>query len=262
VIEAQGIGVRRGGAWLLRDVACAVEAGRVLAIVGPNGAGKSTLLAVLSGALRPDEGGVRLDGVPIDTRPPRTLARRRAVMSQQARSAFAFSVRQVAGLGRLPWGGPDEPAVQRALLDAGVAHLAARLLPGLSGGEAARAQFARALVQLAPALPGAALLLDEPTAALDAAHRGQLLRRVRALAGQGAAIALVLHDLNEARFVADQVLLLSVGQVAAHGTPDRVLTDAVLAPVYGTRFRVGADWILPDLRGQPGTLGNGAATAA
>jgi iron complex transport system ATP-binding protein len=247
MIEARGVSVRRGEAWLLRAVDCTVPVGQVLAIVGPNGAGKSTLLAALSGALAPDEGEVRFDGTPIAAMPPRALARRRAVMSQQARSAFAFSVRQVAALGRLPWGGQDEAAVARALHAAGIAHLAGRRITTLSGGEGARAQFARALVQLAPALPHAALLLDEPTAALDAAHKGLLLRGVRALANQGAAVALVLHELNEARFVADQVLLLSAGSVAAYGAPGLILTDAVLAPVYGTRFRAGADFILPDL---------------
>jgi iron complex transport system ATP-binding protein len=246
VIAARGIVVRRAGAELLRDVDCAVPAGQVLAIVGPNGAGKSTLLDVLSGALRPDAGSVTLDATPIAALAPRALARRRAVMRQQAASAFAFRVAQVAALGRLPWGGEDAAAVTAALHQAGIAHLAQRALPTLSGGEAARTQFARALVQLAPALPDAALLLDEPTAALDAAHRGVLLRQVRALAAQGAAVALVLHDLNEARFVADRVLLLDRGRVAAAGAAREVLRADVLGVTYGVPFRTGPDHILPD----------------
>lgn len=252
MIAGRNVGVRRGGRWLLRDVDAVVLPGRVLAIIGPNGAGKSTLLSVLSGALRPDEGSVALDGIDLHRWPARDLARRRAVMAQSARAAFAFTARQVVALGRLPWHGTrhaadDVLAVARAEQQAGVAQLALRTLATLSGGEAARVHFARALAQLAPAQPNAALLLDEPTASLDAAHRGHLLRHARAQAASGVAVAVVLHDLNEALFAADAVLLLHEGRVAAHGSPRVVLRPEVLEPVYGVPFIVGDGYILPAL---------------
>lgn len=256
MIAARNVGVRRGGRWLLRDVDAVVQPGRVLAIIGPNGAGKSTLLSILSGALRPDEGSVALDGTALHRWPARDLARRRAVMAQSARAAFAFTARQVVALGRLPWYGTrhtadDALAVARAEQEAGVAHLVRRTLATLSGGEAARVHFARALAQLDPARPNAALLLDEPTASLDAAHRGHLLRHARAQAASGVAVAIVLHDLNEALFAADVVLLLHEGRIAAQGAPRAVLQPPVLEPVYGVDFRVGEGFILPVLREFP-----------
>jgi iron complex transport system ATP-binding protein len=250
VIEARAIGVRRGGRWLLRGVDCVVEAGRVLALVGPNGAGKSTLLAVLSGTLAPDEGTVRLESRALGGIAPASLARRRAVMAQSSRLAFPMSVRQTVGLGRMAWHGTNAAADDAAAIDAAMAaaditRLQARSMATLSGGEAARTHFARALAQLASAAPSAALLLDEPTASLDAGHKALLLRAVRARAQAGVAVAIVLHDLNEARFVADQVLLLDAGRVAARGAPQAVLQTDVLQPVYGVPFRSVGDAVLP-----------------
>jgi iron complex transport system ATP-binding protein len=250
MIEASGIGVRRGGRWLLRGVDCTVEPAQVLALVGPNGAGKSTLLAVLSGALVPDEGTVQLDGCPLGDWKPALLARRRAVMAQAARAAFPLSARQTVALGRMAWHGTeysaDDEAVIAAALDAAdITQLQDRSIATLSGGEAARTHFARALAQLASAAPLAALLLDEPTASLDAGHKALLLRAVRARAAAGLAVAIVLHDLNEARFVADQVLLLDAGRVAARGAPQAVLQADVLQPVYGVKFRSVGDAVLP-----------------
>jgi iron complex transport system ATP-binding protein len=256
MILARAVGVRRGGRWLLRDVDAVVVPGQVLAIIGPNGAGKSTLLSVLSGALRPNEGGVVLEGTLLHRWRARDLARRRAVMAQSARAAFAFTARQVVALGRLPWHGTphaadDAAAIARAAQQAGVEHLAGRTIATLSGGEAARVHFARTLAQLDPARPNAALLLDEPTASLDAAHRGHLLRHARAQAALGVAVAIVLHDLNEALFVADAVLMLHEGRVAAHGPPRAVLRPEVLQPVYGVPFIAGDGFVLPVLGAAP-----------
>ncbi|MCC7281459.1 MAG: ATP-binding cassette domain-containing protein [Acetobacteraceae bacterium] len=249
MIIASGIGVRRGGRWLLRGIDCVVEPGRVLALVGPNGAGKSTLLAVLSGAIVPDEGSVRLDGRPLRGGDAASLARRRAVMAQSARAAFPLTARQTVALGRMAWHGSpgsadDEAAIEAAMAEADILHLRSRDMATLSGGEAARTHFARALAQLASAEPPAALLLDEPTASLDAGHKALLLRAARGLAARGIAVAIVLHDLNEARFVADQVLLLDDGRAAAHGAPDSVLLPDVLQPVYGVPFLSVGDAVL------------------
>ena len=118
MIEASGIGVRRGGRWLLRGVDCTVEPAQVLALVGPNGAGKSTLLAVLSGALVPDEGTVRFDGRPLGDWKPAALARRRALMAQAARAAFPLSARQTVALGRMAWHGTECSADDEAVIAA------------------------------------------------------------------------------------------------------------------------------------------------
>lgn len=250
MITAQSVGVRRGGRWLLRDIACVVEPGRVLALIGPNGAGKSTLLSVLSGALRPDEGIVTLGDRPLSSWRSTALARRRAVMAQSVRLSFPLSARRTVALGRMPWHGTphaadDEDVIQAAMDTADATRFADRNVMTLSGGEAARTHFARALAQLASAESPSALLLDEPTASLDAGHKALLLRGVRTIAARGVAVAIVLHDLNEARFVADQVLLLDAGRAAAMGPPEEVLRPETLEPVYGVPFKVAEGAVLP-----------------
>jgi iron complex transport system ATP-binding protein len=250
VIAAEGVTFRAGRRALLADVSLALAPTEVVAVVGPNGAGKSTLLRLMAGEAAPAAGRVACEGRPLAAWDPLALARRRAVVSQHVALAFPMRAADVAGLGRLPWHGTpeaarDAAAVERALAAAGVAHLAGRAYATLSGGERQRVQIARALAQLDGAPRPAALLLDEPTASLDARHAAALLALVRRLAAGGLAVMVVLHDLNEAAFVADRIAVLAEGRLVACDAPGRVLTAPVLEGVYGIGFRVEQDGILP-----------------
>jgi len=223
---------RAEGATLLDGVDLDVHVGEVLVVVGPNGAGKSTLLSVLAGDRQPDDGAVTFDGAPLAAVRPAELARHRGVLLQENQVSFPFRVVDVVRMGRAPWRGTaaehrDEQVVVEALADADVTHLAARRYPTLSGGEKARASYARVLAQ-EPRL----LLLDEPTAALDVRHQERVLARAREVARAGGAVVVVLHDLALAAAWADRVLVLAGGRVAAHGTPADVLTTALLTDVY------------------------------
>ncbi|ONG50081.1 hypothetical protein BKE38_19555 [Pseudoroseomonas deserti] len=249
-VEACSFSLR--GAPLLSQVSLALRPGRVTAIVGPNGAGKSTLLGLMAGALRPTAGRVTLAGQDLRGWTPQELARRRAVVSQKVSVAMPMTVRQVVTLGRQPWRATparagDAAAVAEAISAAGITHLADRDHAALSGGEQQRCHWARALAQLAPMPLGGLLLLDEPTASLDLGHAAALLRRLRGLAAaQGTGIALVLHDLNQARFVADEVVLLEAGRIVAQGSAAEVLRPRLLEPVYAVRFHAVGDSILAD----------------
>ena len=252
MIAAEGLTLRRGGRALLRDVSVNVNPGEVLAVVGPNGAGKSTLLQLLCGDLRPDEGIVTVEGRPLAAWRPLDLARRRAVMGQHAALAFSMAAGQVVALGRLPWHGHpqsarDAEAVRDAMARAGVAHLALRAHATLSGGEQQRVQLARVLAQLDGASRPAALLLDEPTASRDVAHRVALLRTLRTLASEGLAILVILHDLNEVAVGADRALMLRDGAAAAQGAVTEVLHPDRLRDVYGLPFqRLHGALVVPD----------------
>ncbi|MGG5886244.1 heme ABC transporter ATP-binding protein [Falsiroseomonas sp. HC035] len=242
MIAARDIVVRAGGRTLLDRVSLDVRAGEVLVLAGPNGAGKSTLFKVLAGELAPQAGTATLDGRRLRDWRPLDLARRRAVLAQHVALAFPMPAREVVALGRLPWHGTeqaarDAQAIAAALREADVAHLAGRAHATLSGGERQRVHLARALAQLDGAGMPAALLLDEPTASLDAGHRAALLRRLRRLAGQGLAVLAVLHDLQEAAYVADRVALLEQGRLVACGPPAEALGTALLEQVYGLPFR-------------------------
>ncbi|RZL87584.1 MAG: ATP-binding cassette domain-containing protein, partial [Variovorax sp.] len=181
-----------------------IHRGDLLALVGPNGAGKSTLLSLAAGDQRPTAGSVDLHGRPIHQWKIAELARERSVLPQDHAVRFAFTVREVVAMGRLPH--PPKPAqdaaiVEAALATADVVPLQQRDVQSLSGGEAARTGFARVLAQQTPLI-----LLDEPTAALDLQHQERVLRSARALTREGACVIAVLHDLNLAAAYADRIV--------------------------------------------------------
>lgn len=252
MIEADGITVRAGRRTLLEGVTLSMRPGEVLAVVGPNGAGKSTLLRTLAGDQPVAAGQVRVDGRALGAWRPIDLARRRAVVSQHVALGFPMRAAEVVALARLPWhatmqAARDAAAITLAMDRAGISHLAGRAYATLSGGERQRVQVARALAQLDGAEAPAALLLDEPTASLDAGHRGQLLRLLRRLAAQGAAVLAVLHDLNEAAFVADRVAMLVEGRLVSVGAVAEALEPGLLQDAYGLPFRsVPGGGLLPD----------------
>lgn len=211
----------------------AVHSGEIHALVGPNGAGKSTLFGVLAGDIVPTGGAVQIDGRDVGGIHPRELARLRAVLLQDNTVSFPFTVEQVVRMGRAPWvrtaaEADDDAAVAAALTETDMTALAHRTLPALSGGERARAGLARVLAQRADLL-----LWDEPTAALDLRHQEDVLRLARRRAREGAAVAVVLHDLNAALAHADRATLLAGGRVVASGAPADVLTAEAIAAVYG-----------------------------
>jgi iron complex transport system ATP-binding protein len=238
--QARAIGVQLGGRAILDGVDLALSPGRVTVVVGPNGAGKSTLLKVLAGERRPSSGEVRLDGVPLANIPTALLARRRAVLPQSVHVAFAFTVAEIVTLG-LPAGLEHmltAALVARALHAVDLGGFDTRLYDQLSGGERQRVQFARVLAQLWAAPAPGYLLLDEPTLSLDLAHQLLALRIARGYAREGGGVLAVLHDINLASMAADEIVALKDGRVCAAGAPNEVVTDELIATLYGVSARV------------------------
>ena len=137
-----------GSTTLLHDIDFTAHGGELVALVGPNGAGKSTFLSLVAGDQQPTSGRVLLDGRAVAYWPARQLAQRRAVMTQHHEQAFAFTVREVVGMGRAPYPvGDDEPLIEQCMQQVAVDGLAQRDVTTLSGGELARTVFARVLAQ-------------------------------------------------------------------------------------------------------------------
>lgn len=230
MIEVDHISLTLGGKPILRNVSLVCPQSSVTALIGPNGAGKSTLLNVMAGDYAHADGVVRIGGHSIAGLGARALAAVRAVMPQDHVLRYAYTVEQVVHMGRamrdLP-PGQDEAAVSQAMRIAEVNHLASRDGTSLSGGEQARATFARTLAQETPVL-----LLDEPTAALDLRHQERVLAHAGELARRGCAVVVVLHDLNLASAHADQLVLLADGRVARQGPATQVLRKDILRRVY------------------------------
>ncbi|GAB6903468.1 ABC transporter ATP-binding protein [Kineosporia succinea] len=233
------------GKTVVRAAGISLRTGRVTALIGPNGSGKSTLLRSLARLHTPQAGAVTLgDGVEARTLHPKDFARRVTLLTQSRPTPGGVRVKDVVGYGRHPYrgrfGSGDEDGaavVERALELTGVAAMAERPVDELSGGELQRVWLATCLAQ-----DTGVVLLDEPTTFLDLRYQIEILDITRDLADEhGVAIGVVLHDLNQAAAVADEVVLLHSGVVRATGTPAEVLTADLLSEVYGLRIDVQID---------------------
>ena len=243
LLEVRGLELELGGRAVLRGVDVTVAAGEVVGLVGPNGAGKTTLLRAVSGVLSYEQGSISLDGTPIDGRSRSELARSLAVVQQLPEAPETMQVAELVLLGRFPHLGllgressVDYLAADRAMARAGCLDLATRPLETLSGGERRRAFIARALAQ-----ETSLLLLDEPTANLDASAQAEVMGVLRQLAGAGAGVLVVLHDLTLAAAFCDRVILLDTGLVLAEGAPAEVITSELVRSAYGPYVVVIAD---------------------
>lgn len=244
MLSAESVGFKIEGRNLVENATLTMHGGEILAILGPNGAGKSTLLRLLARELSPSTGHIEFNGRPLAAWSHLELARQRSVLPQGESLRFAFSARQVVELGRYPWNG-GRPATEGQIIDAsmrvaGIQHLAARSYPTLSGGERSRVQLARVFAQIWEPSPGTGrlLLLDEPTASLDLAHQHDVLAAVRHFASTGAAVVLVLHDLNLALRYADRVVLMKDGAIDSTGHALEVLDAQTIRRVFNVEVEL------------------------
>jgi ABC-type cobalamin/Fe3+-siderophores transport system ATPase subunit len=220
----------------LADASLEVPAGTITALIGPNGAGKTTFIRAASGVLPFQAGRIRLSGMDVAGLKPAERARLVAVVPQARALPEAFTARELVSAGRTPWmnwlgqaSARDQAAIQMAMQRTETIDLADRRVGELSGGEQQRLLLARALAQNAPLL-----MLDEPSAHLDLRYQIELVDLIRGLVSElNLGVLVALHDLNLVARLADQVVLLVGGKVAASGTTDEVLRPNVLSRAYG-----------------------------
>lgn len=225
---------------ILRGVSASVRSGAITALVGPNGSGKTTLLRIAAGLLAPCAGKVSLEDKVVGEWSSRERARRVAYLAQHPTTAFAFNVSSYVGFGLIALGRSSEPSdVERALDRVGLADRAADPMGVLSGGQRQLAALARVLVQLRFGRTGTFLLADEPTSGMDPAHAHLAADIFAELAAAGCGVLCSIHDLNFARRLASDALLLdSTGQLKAADAVERVLSPEELLEVFGIKFCV------------------------
>jgi osmoprotectant transport system ATP-binding protein len=205
------------GTKVLGPLSIHVERGRTVAVVGPSGCGKTTLLRAILRLVEPDAGSVSLDGSTIESTNVRAMRRRIGTVLQNGGLFPHLDVRTNASLPAREAGWPQAKIDARMDELAGVARLDRELLERfpsqLSGGQQQRAALMRALI-LDPDL----LLLDEPLGALDPMIRFELQNDLHAMfARLGKTVVLVTHDLSEAAFFGDEVVLMRNGGIAQRG---------------------------------------------
>ena len=224
---------------VLDEVSLTIERGETVAIIGPSGTGKTTLLRLLSCFHCPDAGTVEMDETDVWALSERDRldVRRRIGMVFQEANLFETTVRRNVSYGqhiRRRWrdrlaqwfsrlrGGDASEAVAEALDVVGLADAASRPVASLSGGEAQRVSFARAL-----ASDPAFLLLDEPTSDLDPRNTAVIEEAIDTARARGLGVAVATHDMNQAERVADRVAVLLEGRLIEVGPAERVFTNPV-----------------------------------
>lgn len=231
---------------IIHEMDVAIPRGQITALVGPNGCGKSTLLRGLARLLAPRGGAAYLDGKAIHRMPTRELAKQLGILPQSPVAPEGLTVRELVAQGRYPhqswfqqWSADDESAVVKALELTGMTDLAERPVDTLSGGQRQRAWIAMTLAQETEVI-----LLDEPTTFLDLAHQIEVLQLLERLnRNEQRTIVMVVHDLNHATRHAHYLVALKNGTVVAAGSPNNVVTPALLRSVFGVE---GA--VIPDPR--------------
>lgn len=222
---------------VLEDVTLGLDRGEILAVIGPSGTGKTTLLELLSAFYPPDSGTIRIgDGdVWSLSERDRLAARRRLGVVFQRPNLFDTTVRRNVCYGRhvrrgwrdrlREWrtrllGASTNEAVNEALATVGLGDAGPREARSLSGGEAQRVAFARAL-----AYDPDFLLLDEPTSDLDPRNTAVIESAVETARTRGIGVAVATHDMHQAERLADRVAVLIEGELIEVGPTDRVFAE-------------------------------------
>jgi D-xylose transport system ATP-binding protein len=254
ILEMRGINKSFGAVDVLHDVDFSVPPGEVTALVGDNGAGKSTLVKCIGGTYTIDSGSYTFEGKPVTVHSPRDAAALGIeIVYQDLALCDNLDIVQNMFLGRerINRVTLDEIDMERAAQDT-LASLSVRTVKSvrqrvssLSGGQRQTVAIAKAVLWNSKVV-----LLDEPTAALGVAQTAQVLDLVRRLADQGLGVVLISHNMNDVLQVADSIVVLYLGRVAAHvRRADVTHTTLVELITTGRSGELGL---------QPTTTGSGA----
>ncbi len=238
-LQMQDISKSFGATVALDNVSIRVSPGEVLALVGENGAGKSTLMKVLSGAVRPDDGRMWLDGLPYQPANPLEARKAQVAMIYQELSLTPhLTVQENIMLGMEPatLGVIKSNQVRSRTLEAIKEFDNPELTPdvrvsNLSVGSQQLVEIARAL-----AIGCRVLVLDEPTSSLTQQDVKRLFEIIKRLKQQGKAIVYISHFIEEVKLIADRVTVLRDGKVVGTSDVDAITTDEIIAMMVGRQF--------------------------
>jgi len=241
VLKIEDLIFKYGDMEILKSINIDIEKKDFSGIIGPNGSGKSTLLKNISKILQPESGVIYYDRKLLNEYNAQELAKSMAVVPQETRINFDFSIYDLIMMGRNPyqdrWGRikeEDKKIVKRSMELTDTFKFKDKNINELSGGEQQRVIIARAIAQQPEVL-----LLDEPTASLDINYQREIYSLLSYLNNKlDITIVAVSHDLNLTGQYCDKIILLNNGDIFVTGTPEEVLTAKNISEVYNTEVIV------------------------
>ena len=236
VLELKNVAAGYDGVDVIKNISLRVKPNENLSIIGPNGCGKTTLLKAIVNLL-PFKGEIKINERLVHTMKPKEISLEIAMLSQTSATYFSYSVYDTVMMGRylhmqdrffrLP-SKKDHDYVLQCLETVDLLNEKDREISTLSGGQLQRVFLARVLAQN-PKI----ILLDEPTNHLDLKYQVELIEYLRKWSKQGErAVIGVLHDLNLALQLSDQILVMKDGEAKAYGKPGTILTGKLLEETY------------------------------
>jgi iron complex transport system ATP-binding protein len=242
--ELDNICFSYGNHRVIEDFSYTIESGCFHAILGPNGCGKTTLLDLLSGYISPASGQIYFNRKKLSEYGKRHLSRHIALVPQEYRVNFPYTVREVVAMGRYPhqarFSHPtarDLQIVANALEICGAKELSERFITELSGGEKQRVIFARAIAQ-----DTSVLLLDEPCASMDVKHALRILNvALEKVKKKKMTVIAVMHDINLAARFSDNLIFMKQGQRIASGPAKDSLDVNIIREVFEVESRVAME---------------------
>ena len=246
LLQVEHVGVRFGGLVAIDDLHFDVRAGEIVSLIGPNGAGKTTAFNVVTGFLRPSQGGVLFRGTRLGGLKPHQITQLGLARTFQRTSVFPNGTVLDNVLIGLPRQGglrlldavlnlPRERASERALRERAAAILD---LVGLStrardrAGALAYGEQRLVGVALALATEPSMLLLDEPVSGMNESETGTFVRLLRRIRDRGVTILLVEHDMPMVMEVSDRIVVLNYGRLIAEGPPNAIRSNAAVIEAY------------------------------
>ena len=235
-LVATGVGKTYKKRPVVRNVSINLRRGEAVGLLGPNGAGKTTTFYMIVGLVKPDTGGITLDGADITTLPMYRRARLGIGYLPQEASVFRGLTVEQNIMAVLEVVEPDGDTrglmLDELLAEFGIAHLRRTPSLALSGGERRRVEIARAL-----ASQPSYILLDEPLAGIDPIAVGEIRDLVGHLKNRGIGVLITDHNVRETLDIIDRAYIMHDGQVLMEGRPDEVVANEDVRRVYlGERF--------------------------